>query len=400
MTGRQGPFSGKPGPLSGVRAIVTDAETRLGLYVIRSLGRAGCRVTALSNRASGTVIGFSSRYAADHIRLPPGDYWETLPSALEELGPGHDLLMPISAFSIAVVATSRDRIEPLLSFYIPELEAFRLASDKRSTTEAGRRAGVPIPEMVRSPEPAEVADWAEGVRDRLPLVVKFSDDERSGSWAPSERYRIVRTPEELAREYLRMHDIAAYPLIQEYVEGDGFGFFTVMGPQGEAVGTFCHRRLREYPTSGGPSTLCESHHDPELVEAGITLLKALDWRGVAMVEFKQNRSTGEYKLLEINPRFWGSLPLAIHCGMDFPLYQAQIAMGMEPTPPVGYPTGRRMRFFFPDLLAVREEWRSGPKWQVFRRYLGELLDLSIKDGIFEADDPRPLFTYLAEKVER
>jgi hypothetical protein len=49
---------------------------------------------------------------------------------------------------------------------------------------------------------------------------------------------------------------------------------------------------------------------------------------------------------------------------------------------------------------VREEWRSGPRWKVFRRYLGELLDLSIKDGIFDLDDPRPLFTYLAEKAGR
>jgi len=400
MKERRAPSPGKTLPLSGVRAIVTDAETRLGLYVIRSLGRAGCRVTAVTSKVSGTVIGFSSRYAAERIRLPPGDYGETLPSAVEELGPEHDLLMPISAFSITVVATARERIEPLLKLFIPELEAFKLASDKRSTTEAGRRSGVPIPETYRSPEPAEVVDWAEGLRDRLPLVVKFSDEERAEAWAPSERYRIVRTPEELAREYVRMHEIAAYPLVQEYVDGDGFGFFTVMDPGGEPVGTFCHRRLREYPISGGPSTLCESFHDPALVESGITLLKALEWRGVAMVEFKQNRSTGEYKLLEINPRFWGSLPLAMHCGIDFPLYQAQIAMGMEPTPPVGYAVGKKMRFFFPDLLAVREEWRSGPKWKVFRRYLGELLDLSIKDGIFDLDDPRPLFTYLAEKAGR
>ena len=400
MKGRPARSSGKTLPLSGVRAIVTDAETRLGLHVIRSLGRAGCRVTALANQASGPVIGFSSRYAAERIRLPQGDYWETLPAALEELGPEHDLLMPISAFSITVVATSRERIEPLIKLFIPELEAFKLASDKRSTTEAGRRSGVPIPETYGSPEPSEVVDWAEGLRDRLPLVVKFSDEERAEAWAPSERYRIVRSHQELAREYARMHEIAAYPLVQEYVDGDGFGFFTVMDPRGEPVGSFCHRRLREYPISGGPSTLCESYHDPALVETGIRLLKALDWRGVAMVEFNQYRSTGEYKLLEINPRFWGSLPLAMHCGMDFPLYQAQIALGMRPTPPAGYPIGRKMRFFFPDLLAVREEWRSGPKGKVFRRYLGELLDLSIKDGIFDVDDPRPLFTYLGEKAGR
>lgn len=130
------------------------------------------------------------------------------------------------------------------------------------------------------------------------------------------------------------------------------------------------------------------------------MLQAMEWRGVAMVEFKRDRKTGEYKLLEINPRFWGSLPLALHCGVNFPVYQAQLALGLTPQAENTYPTGRRMRFFFSDLLAVMEQFRTGNKWLVARSYVQELLDFSIKDGLFALDDTRPLMTYLWQRLRR
>lgn len=390
----------KGGELSGVRAIVTNAETRIGLYVIRALGRAGCRVTALSSKQSGTVIGFSSRYAAERHRLPNGPYGKRLPEMVESLAARHDVLVPISAIAIAIVAFASERLESLIPYYIPGFEALRTAQDKRATTRIGREVGVPVPATYDNLDPTTIGDWAASMAAKLPLVVKFADDRRSGGWKPADRYRIVRTPDELIHEYGRMHELGEFPLVQEYIEGDGYGFFTLMGPSGHPVTTFCHRRLREYPVAGGPSTLCESVHDDTLVELGTRLLGAMDWRGVAMVEFKRDRKSGEYKLLEINPRFWGSLPLALHCGVNFPVYQVQLALGRSPMPPVEYAVGRKMRFFFPDFLAVRQQWASGDKRAISARYVKELLDISIKDGIFDIDDPGSFVAYVRQNLGR
>jgi predicted ATP-grasp superfamily ATP-dependent carboligase len=384
--------------LVGVRAIVTDAQSRLGLYVIRALGRAGCRVTAIANTGESPVIGFSSRYASESLQLPPGPYEETLPAAVDMLAPRHDVLIPVSAFSITVMARAVQLSRPDIGLFIPTLDAFQMASDKRAVTRAAIEAGVPVPQTFEGPGEAGDEVWAARLAEHLPLVVKFSDEERSTNWAPADRYRIVRTERDLLREYRRMDDIASAPLVQEYVEGSGFGFFTLIGPAGEQVGSFCHRRLREYPITGGPSTLCESVFDPELIELGSRILRHLDWRGIAMVEFKQDRRTGAYRLLEINPRFWGSLPLSIQCGLNFPVYQAQIALGMEPTPPESYPVGRRMRFLFSDLLAARAELRRDRSFRAAARYLVELFNPSIRDGLIELDDPRPVLTYLRDRA--
>ena len=99
------------------------------------------------------------------------------------------------------------------------------------------------------------------------------------------------------------------------MKGDKVGGFYLFNKYGELVARFCHRRLLETP--GGISALCESYYHKKALMNGLILLKHLRWKGVAMAEFII-RTDGTPMLLEVNPRFWGSLPLAILAGVDFP----------------------------------------------------------------------------------
>ena len=111
-----------------------------------------------------------------------------------------------------------------------------------------------------------------------------------------------------------------------------------------------HRRLRENPITGGSSTAAESFYDDELRELGLRLLRALEWDGVAMVEFKRDQRDGLYKLMEINPKFWGSLDLALAAGIEFPWLAVETALGRDIGPVRSYPTGVRFRWVYEDLL--------------------------------------------------
>ena len=387
--------------LNGVRVIVTDADTRLGLYVIRALGRAGCRVTALSTPCeSKKIIGFASRFANERHLLLAGGHPQALLGSLETLANRHDVLIPISPLSISLVAEHAAQLQSSIRFYIPPIDAFRNATDKVATTRIAREAGIPAPATYHGLDPLKIEQWAMDTSVRFPLVVKFANDVRSDLWNPGDRYRIVRSASDLAREYRRMCEVGGHAMVQEYVDGDGYGFFAITKASGEPLVTFCHRRLREYPISGGPSTLCESIYDKTLVELGTQLLRIMRWRGVAMVEFRRDYRQKVYKFLEINPRFWGSLPLAIQCGVNFPVYQVQMALGVEPKLNHDYPVGRKMRFLFSDLCAVREQLRDGRKMGVMLEYIKELSDFSIKDGLFEKDDPRPAMRYVLSKLGR
>jgi predicted ATP-grasp superfamily ATP-dependent carboligase len=148
----------------------------------------------------------------------------------------------------------------------------------------------------------------------------------------------------------RFEPAGTYPLIQEYVAGNGLGQFVLM-KDGQAHYTFQHYRVHEWPPEGGSSSLCESvpsHLHRDLMDKSIALLRELRWEGVAMVEYRYDPASGETALMEINGRFWGSLPLAYHAGAHFPyLYYRLFGLGLPVDAPA-YRAGVRCRYMVPE----------------------------------------------------
>lgn len=110
-------------------------------------------------------------------------------------------------------------------------------------------------------------------------------------------------------------------------------------------------------------------YEPALLDAGLRLLDALAWHGVAMVEFKRDRRTGEFMLIEINAKFWGSTELALRAGVNFPGDLVRIFRGERLQYTETF--DRDCHFYWPlddDLVnlwetrrlgRVREYWSSG-----------------------------------------
>src|SRR5690606_16205653 len=143
---------------------------------------------------------------------------------------------------------------------------------------------------------------------------------------------VAHTPRE--REiYIRRY-IADTPIQeQEYASGVGVGVECLYA-HGRMVWCFMHERIHELPLTGGGSTYRRSLAPmAEAIAAAKRLLDALEWHGVAMVEFKRD-AHGRVCLMEINPRLWGSLALAIDAGVDFPLGMWKLARGerLDPQP--------------------------------------------------------------------
>jgi predicted ATP-grasp superfamily ATP-dependent carboligase len=184
---------------------------------------------------------------------------------------------------------------------------------------------------------------------------------------------IARNPELIAR--------GLHPLAQEYIEGEGHGFYAV-ADHGEIAAYFMHRRLHEFPPSGGPSAMAASYRDPALLDLGQRLFSATGWHGVAMVEFKKRDRDGEYYLIEVNPKFWGSLDLSIASGVNFPFLLYQMLVG-EPIEHLcgEYHEGLIFRWLTLDLAhAVATHG--------LRTYVRTFWDSRVLDD-FSRDDPLP-----------
>jgi predicted ATP-grasp superfamily ATP-dependent carboligase len=150
-------------------------------------------------------------------------------------------------------------------------------------------------------------------------------------------------------------------LIQEYVRGEEASV-QFMCDRGRVFGACANRRLRSVWPHGGPGVLKEtvplSYRG--LGERARSIARELQWSGPIMIEFKIDQASGVPKLMEINGRFWGSLPLAIAAGSDFPHQYYRLARGEEVTPTLDYQIGVVTRHFLADVKNLL--------WTLFKRH--------------------------------
>ncbi|MDG1148533.1 MAG: ATP-grasp domain-containing protein, partial [Crocinitomicaceae bacterium] len=87
--------------------------------------------------------------------------------------------------------------------------------------------------------------------------------------------------------------------------------------QGEIISFYSHKRIRTYPEIGGVTVYSKSECNQEIKTLGAQVVKELDWSGFVMIEFLFDERDGLYKLIEINPRLWGSIMLSEFCNANF-----------------------------------------------------------------------------------
>jgi predicted ATP-grasp superfamily ATP-dependent carboligase len=375
-----------------VKVLVTDGANRVALAVVRALGRAGAEVAVVEQEryAVKTPASFRSRHVSRRDVVPSLGDDGAFVEALADRARGYDVLLPVSTNVALACAAHRDRLPARLP--LPPLATLRRANDKSAALAIARKAGVPIPVTYAPEDDEELDDVVRRVR--LPAVVKLRDD--AGTvLEPGQRYAIGRSEDDVREAFRRLHAIRPFPLIQEKVEGPGYGV-GVLAEQGRVLASFAHRRIREYPVSGGPSTICVSVVDDRLTGYAAAVIRELEWTGVAMVEFKKD---DDYRLMEVNPRFWGSLPLATRAGVNFPDLLCRRAMGGEIGAPPRVAEGVRLRFLPLDAAAALSSLRVPERrWSYPLGFLSDLLDPSVVDGILDPTDLEASLVYLANHL--
>ena len=333
-----------------MRVLVTDGNERAALAVTRALGREQIEVV-VGAEVPRSLAG-SSRYCQQSIVYPsPYQEPERFVTHLLEAVREHqvDALFPVSDIAMHVLGPEKSRFEPQTHIPIPVAAVFQEISDKYRLMRQAVEQGVPIPDTLFVPD-----GRLEGVIDRItefPVVIKPGSSlvKESGRWTKTS-VCYANSREELQRLYRERPYLRRPSLIQRRVVGEGQGLFVLM-QEGEPLGMFAHRRIRERPPSGGVSVLRESIALPkDMVEATLKLLQRVKWHGVAMVEFKVDAVSKRPLLMEINGRFWGSLQLATDAGINFPYLLLKMAMGRaETVPEYGYRIGVKSRWLLGDL---------------------------------------------------
>lgn len=377
-----------------MKALVLDGCSRGSLSIVRSLGRRGVDITVASERKSS--LAGSSRYCARRItypspRLSADAFVEWLSDTLVSM-PGA-VLYTASDITTSLVGRYRDRL-PSLGLLLPPQDALETALDKAATLDVARRLDVPVPKSVLVHRDGGSTDESELA---FPLVVRTVQSDLA--LRPPTQYAL--DPEGLRLALRALLSISRPVLVQELLTGEGTGVFALCD-RGEPIVTFAHRRRREKPPWGGVSVLSESIPEPaDILDYAIRILRELKWHGVAMMEFKRSAAGMPY-LMEVNPRFWGSLELAVRAGVDFPYLFYQLATGANVEPPVRRRhTANRWVIGEVDSLvtALRAGvWPDGVRGSRLRTIRSCLLDLRFgpKCEVERMTDPGPaIYEYRA-----
>ncbi len=394
------------------RALVTDAARGAAITIIRSLGAGGLDVIAADSEARSP--GFLSRYASERLRYPSPriDPEGTVESLLRTAADRRvDLIVPVGDELTMLLSEERARFADVCRLALPDRAAYETTQDKLATLSLASEQHVPAPrtELVSSVE--EALEAAESLG--WPLVMKpRSSSARSGPAVEHYEVSYAEDAASLAAQVGKLEGRSEV-LLQEYCRGEGQGVELLLH-RGRALAAFQHRRLHEVPITGGASSFRESVAlDPTLFDYSTRLLGALEWTGLAMVEFKIGDDGP--RLMEINGRVWGSLPLAVKSGVDFPSRMAELYLKGPPAngagPLTDYEVGVRSRNLDLEILWIASTLRgSQDRRLVAVPSRGEAVRAAFRlayprDGydVLSRDDPRPGLAEIARipaKVRR
>lgn len=375
---------------------MTDGETRPALAATRSLARAGVAVEVWSTLAR-TLAG-CSRAAAARVRAPdPERAPAAFAKALSDRAARGDVELILPVTEVALGACYAHGLHECLPLAAPPRAAYDFVVDKWLLLERAAARGLDVPRTHLVERVDSLHDLPAGFS--FPVVLKARRSRRleGNVWRRGD-VRVVRDGAELA-SVRKEPSLAAGALLQEFVPGWGEGIFLLL-EQGKPRAVFAHRRLREKPPTGGVSVLSEAIvPDPVLRAASEQLLGELGWHGVAMVEFRRSRD-GKAVLMEVNPRLWGSLQLAVDAGIDFPRLLLAMHRG-ETLPAMRSREGVRSRWIMGDIdhliqvLYDRETRQRDGKSaaDVIGAFLASFFD-GTRDDIWRWSDPRPFLLEL------
>ena len=386
--------------------LVPTGITSASYQTIRSLGRRGIGTIVASE--DPTTPECVSRYCDERVVVPsPGEDLARYRDALLELAAGEDVttIVPCREEDAYLLSRYREAFEAHVSLVVPDLDTLEAVHDRRRLVAAAREAGVPAPETRLL---TEVDDWGPPllVKSRYNLLADAYVDDWSSNAVEEVKEVTHLDPGQRPDCAAIRAEMKHVPIVQEFVPDGGKYMFAALYDHGEPVSTYQHRQIRGNSYVGGGGVYRKSTYVDELEDVARTLLGHLEWHGLACIEYLRDAETGEFKLLEINPRMWQSLPSTVCAGADFPVHYWLQATGRADRVDPSYDLDVGSHMLYGEvkyLLSILSDDSPHVDPPALGGELRNLLRSCASQPHFDflhVDDPRPFLQGLRKFVKR
>ena len=277
-----------------MNVLVSDISSFKAIVICKYLKEKYRNVNIYSFDTRPFTRYFRTKYSDRHYIIERSAYLESVLDILRK--DNIDLFIPIHSNEMNIVLQNKHKAARALAYW-GSYESFKILNDKNRLYGLARELNINVPERYNNIEEAQVQCVIKPVNQSSSKGVRYFFDQE----------KLDKAKSDLGSK----KDI----IIQEYIRGEGVGY-SVFAKNGKIVTGFGHKRLAEYPISGGSSVYRENYENEEIRTISEKILIATKWSGFAMFEFKLTPNNEIY-LIEVNPRIWGSINQGLQNGVNY-----------------------------------------------------------------------------------
>lgn len=183
----------------------------------------------------------------------------------------------------------------LFSYILPDYKTFQLCRNKLSFQKFCEENSIAVPNSY------QLDNLIKNNSFNQPLIVKPHIGAGSvGIINIKNKYELLE---------LKKLKVDSYLIQEKITNSQVYGVF-LLANNGKVINSFSHKRIRTFPISGGVSVYSISELNYEIIDISKSIIQKLNWNGLAMIEFMYSEDSKSWKVIELNPRLWGSILLS------------------------------------------------------------------------------------------
>lgn len=280
-----------------------------------------------------------------------------------------DILIPTSDETAMIMSKYRAQLSPLAAVLMPDFDTFMKAYDKNRLMALCEKKGFPLPKTIDLNAVRNLGEEAVTALKEFPYPALIKPNLTSGARGMTR----VDSYEEFLDKYPKIREEFGECHLQQFIPPGGRqlkvqAFRSIHDANdGAKVFTTAIWKQRFYPVKGGSSCCNITVSEPKYEEICSRVLQEIGWEGFADFDLIENPATGEFLIMEINPRLPACIRSVFKSGVDYATMIADASLGL-PTKDYVYSPGKSLRHLGFDVLwflKSPERWKAKPSWFKF-----------------------------------
>ncbi len=307
--------------------LIPDGKSIFALSVLRCLSEVpGLRTYVLSDNPKAPVR--FSKYTSQFLNRAKGlndkKTIDAIRLAVKQTKA--DVILPVEEKTIRLLSLHRSKFLKLTALApLADCKTFDIASDKYLLAEFLKQNNIPCPTTIRyQPNSGFDSHLPELT---FPVIIKPA----IGGYGKG-----IRTFNNLSELlcFFEKHECSDNYIVQSFINGFDIDCSVVCQDGNILAYTIQKGFLEGYHPFGAPSGI-DFIHDDSTLDVVKDLVGKLKWSGIAHIDLRYDEEARQVKVIEINPRFWGSLLGSLNAGVNFLYLACLVGLGIN-LPQINY----------------------------------------------------------------